>query len=73
MINFQEKVSEVTEKGNILKSKLCYASVEIDKRYKVTSGGAETCSFATFKIKFVFFVFSSRRGIDCATLLLCLT
>ena len=71
MINFQGKVSEVIEKGNILKSKLCCTSVEIDKRYKVTSGEAETCSVATFKIKFVFFVFSSCKGVHCARLLLC--
>ena len=44
MINLEEKVIEVTEEGKMSKLRLRCASLEIDKRYKVTSGGAQTCS-----------------------------
>ena len=36
MINLKEKVSEATEEGERVKLRLCYARVEVDKRYKVT-------------------------------------
>ena len=44
MINLKDKVSEETEEGERVKLRLCCARVEVDKRYKVTSGGAQTCS-----------------------------
>ena len=44
MINLKEKVSEATEEGKRLKLRLRCARVEVDKRYRVTLGGAQTCS-----------------------------
>ena len=46
MINLKEKVSEATEEGKMLKLGLHCARVVVDKRYKVTSSGAQTFSVA---------------------------
>ena len=39
-------VGEATDKGKMLKLRWHCARVEVDKRYKVTSGGARTCPSA---------------------------
>ena len=49
MINLKEKVSEATEECKKLKLRLRCARVEVDKRYKVTLGGAQTCSVANIQ------------------------
>ena len=51
MINLKEKVSESTEEGKMLKLRLHYARVEVDKRYQVTSGGALSCSVANIQTR----------------------
>ena len=43
----------------MLKLRLRCARVKVDKRYKVTSGGPQTCSVAIFGHNFVFFDVSS--------------
>ena len=45
--------------------------VEVDERYKVTSGGARTCHAATTRHKFVCFDVTSRVDIDCTRSSLC--
>ena len=49
MINLEEKVSEATEEGERVKLRLYCARVEVDKRYKVTLGGAQTCPVANIQ------------------------
>ena len=44
MISLKEKVSQASEKGKMLKLRLHCARVEVDRRYKVTSSGAQNCS-----------------------------
>ena len=68
MINLKEKVSQATEKGKMLKLRLHCARVEVDKRYKVTSSGAQ---LPIFIHKFVFFDATSCIDIDCARSFLC--
>ena len=46
MTNLKEKVSQATEKGKMLKLRLHCARAKVDKRYKVTSSGAQTFSVA---------------------------
>ena len=46
MINLEEKVGQANKKGKMLKLRLHCARVEVDKRYKVTSSGAQTCPVA---------------------------
>ena len=46
MINLKEKVSEATDGGKRSKLNKRCARVEVDKSYKVTLGGAQTCSVA---------------------------
>ena len=46
MINPKEEVSQATEEGRMLKLTSHCVRVEVDKRHKVTSSGAQTCSVA---------------------------
>ena len=46
MINRKEKVSEAMGEGKRLKLRLCCARVEVDKKFTVNLGGAQTCSVA---------------------------
>ena len=49
MITCKEKVSEATEEGERVKLRLCYARVEVDKRYKVTlrwGSGLLSCQYS---------------------------
>ena len=46
MINLKEEMSQATEEGKMLKLRLHCARVEVDKRHKLTSSGAQTCSVA---------------------------
>ena len=39
IINLKEKVSQATEESKMLKLRLRCTRVELDERYKVTSGG----------------------------------
>ena len=72
MINLKEKVSQATEKDKMLKLRLHFARVEVDKRYKVTSSGAQTCSVANIYTQ-VCVIFDATSCIDiyCARSFLC--
>ena len=50
MINLEEKVIEATEEGKMLKLRLHCSREEVDKRYQITSGGAQTCSVANIQV-----------------------
>ena len=54
MIKIKEKVSQATEKGQILNLRLYCARAEVDKRRKVTSSGAQTCSVANIHTQVCF-------------------
>ena len=49
MINLKEEVSQATEEGKMLKSRLHCARVEVHKRHKVTSSGTQTSSVANIQ------------------------
>ena len=51
MINLKNMVSEATEECKMLELRLCCARLEADKRYKLTLGGAQTCSVANIQIQ----------------------
>ena len=51
----------------MLKLRLRCARVKVDKRYKVTSGGPQTCSVANIRAQLcVLWCLFFSRGIDCA-------
>ena len=73
MINLKEKVSEATEEGERVKLRFCCARMEVDKRYKVTLGGVQTCSVAKIQAQLCFFDVMSCVNTDCSRLFLCQT
>ena len=50
-INLKQKVSETTEECRMLKLRLHCARVEVDKTYKITLGGARTCSVVNIHVQ----------------------
>ena len=50
-INLKQKVSETTEECKRLKLRLHCARVEVDKTYKITLGGARTCSVVNIHVQ----------------------
>ena len=50
-INLKQKVSETTEECKRLKLRLHCAKVEVDKTYKITLGGARTCSVVNIHVQ----------------------
>ena len=46
MINLKQEASQAAEEDKMLKLRLHCARVEVDKRHKFTSSGAQTCSVA---------------------------
>ena len=50
-INLKQKVSETNEECKRLKLRLHCARVEVDRTYKITLGGARTCSVVNIHVQ----------------------